>query len=317
MVVILQVFDTFGPVKEAIIFNSCQLPGSCGHWDWRNTSSLRSRWGSTFSLPYRLTLSPSSFTPSPLHTLDLLALCSLPCFFTAPHSSPSHTSSHPTLFPLPHILTPHTLLPLSNMHLHTHTHFCHPHILTTAHSSLPHILTPTLCYTLDPPSPSHPHPHTLLPHSTSHARAPTLSTMQPEGIWCIMERWLRNSSRGVWFEESVRWCVWCVTFEVCTWDVRCACGVHVTQYEWGYTTWWQWKHEWRHTWNMVLIGASVSEPHTDNVYIYICRTSCRKSPPARILHLLESCVTSNHKRDLSDWDMNSLPQQGHSDLETV
>ena len=172
MVVILQVFDTFGPVKEAIIFHSCQLPGSCGRWDWRNTSSLRSWWGSTLSLPYRLTLSPSCFTPTPLHTLDLLALYSLPCFFTAPHSSPSHTSSHPTLFPLPHILTPHTLLPLSNMHPRTHTHFCHPHILTTARSSLPHILTPTLCNTLDPPSPSHPHTHTLLPlpHSTSHAR---------------------------------------------------------------------------------------------------------------------------------------------------
>ena len=66
---------------------------------------------------------------------------------------------------------------------------------------------------------------------------------------------------------------------------------------------------------MVLIGASVSEPHIDDVYIYICRMSCHKSPPARILRLLESCVNSNHKRDLSDWDMNSLPQQGHSDLE--
>ena len=210
MVVILQVFDTFGPMKEV---HSCQLPGSCGRWDWRNTSSLRSRWGSTLSLPYPLTLSP--LTPSPLHTLDLLALYSLPCFFTAPHSSPSHTSSHPTLPPPTHPHT-HTLLPLSNMHPHTHTHFCHPHILTTAHSSLPHSL--------------HPHSATLSILPLPHILTPTLSSLSltvphmlvhPHSLQCS-----QRESDASWKDD------WEIPAEVCglrrVWDD--VCGVWRLKY---------------------------------------------------------------------------------------
>ena len=54
-----------------------------------------------------------------------------------------------------------------------------------------------------------------------------------------------------------------------------------------------------------MIGASLSEPHIDEFavnfpynyfVIYIYRTSCRKSLPARILRVIASCVNSNHKR---------------------
>ena len=46
-----------------------------------------------------------------------------------------------------------------------------------------------------------------------------------------------------------------------------------------------------------IIGASLSEPHIDDfavnfLYIYMYRTSCRKSLPARILRVLASCVIS-------------------------
>ena len=60
---------------------------------------------------------------------------------------------------------------------------------------------------------------------------------------------------------------------------------------------------------VLIIGASLSEPHIDefavnfpyiylfiSLYIYIYRTSCRKSLPARILRVIASCVNSNHKR---------------------
>ena len=53
----------------------------------------------------------------------------------------------------------------------------------------------------------------------------------------------------------------------------------------------------------LVIGASVSEPHIDefnvnflyfyiSIFLYIYRTSCRKSLPARILRVLASCVIS-------------------------
>ena len=229
MVVILQVFDAFGPVKEAIIFHSCQLPGSCGHWDWRNTSSLRSRWGSTLSLPYRLTLSPSSFTPSPLHTLDLLALYSLPCFFTTPHSSPSHTSSHPTLSSLfltcilTHTLTSVTLTS-SLQHTPPSLTSLHPHSATLSILPLPRILTPTLSSL-----------SLTVPHMLVHPHTPHCSQRESDADdWEIPAEVC--GLRRVWDDVCG---VWHLKY-VCAWDVRCACGVHVTQYEWGYTTWWQW-----------------------------------------------------------------------------
>ena len=51
----------------------------------------------------------------------------------------------------------------------------------------------------------------------------------------------------------------------------------------------------------IVIGASLSEPHLDefaveflslSLYIYISRTSCRKSHPALILRVLASFVNS-------------------------
>ena len=44
-----------------------------------------------------------------------------------------------------------------------------------------------------------------------------------------------------------------------------------------------------------IIGASVSEPHIDEFavnFLCIVRTSCCKSLPALILHILTSCVNS-------------------------
>ena len=44
------------------------------------------------------------------------------------------------------------------------------------------------------------------------------------------------------------------------------------------------------------------------LFIYIYRTSCRKSLPARILRVIASCVNSNHKRthhcNVNDIDTN-------------
>ena len=81
----------------------------------------------------------------------------------------------------------------------------------------------------------------------------------------------------------------------------------------------------------MLIGASLSEPHIDefavnfpfiSLYLYIYRTSCRKSLPARILRVIASCVNSNRKRihmmiatatattETRTRTMNGLPQQG-------
>ena len=214
MVVILQVFDTFGPMKEV---HSCQLPGSCGRWDWRNTSSLRSRWGSTLSLPYPLTL-----TPSPLHTLDLLALYSLPCFFTAPHSSPSHTFSHPTLSSLfltcilTHTLTSVTLTS-SLQHTPPSLTSLHPHSATLSILPLPHILTPTLSSL-----------SLTVPHMLVHPHSPQCSQRKSDASW--KDDWeipaeVCGLRRVVWGECEMM-CVVCdvwsmyVRCEVCMW---CTC----------------------------------------------------------------------------------------------
>ena len=56
---------------------------------------------------------------------------------------------------------------------------------------------------------------------------------------------------------------------------------------------------WLHLIAEHIIGASLSEPHIDEfaveflyIYVYISRTSCRKSYPALILRVLASFVNS-------------------------
>ena len=76
-----------------------------------------------------------------------------------------------------------------------------------------------------------------------------------------------------------------------------------------------------------LIGASLSEPHIDEFavnfpyiyFIYIYRTLCRKSLPARILRVIASFVNSNQGQrhvftigGTSQWrSLRTLPKAVH------
>ena len=57
-----------------------------------------------------------------------------------------------------------------------------------------------------------------------------------------------------------------------------------------------------------IIYAAQFFPYQECNFIYIYRTSCRKSLPARILRVIASCVNSNHKRtrhcNVNDIDTN-------------